>query len=260
MKKVFVAIPMIGTLADATFYALRKIEEKYKGKVELIYPDICVRRIFHDYARNGLVEEFLASNADIMWMLDSDVAPPTHILDILDEEWDVAGAPYPIMMTPAGQEIPQIVFTAYKGRGAKGYAMADVPQSGKEFIDGVATGCMFIKRHIFDKLDKPYFEFKYDHDSRKLLVGEDLGFCNKVNNLGYKFYIDYSMVCKHYKHVCLLDINNYCLDFANKSVKKYDEMIVRPKLNMIMDRIKEKNKAKKNPKKELILPERFNGR
>lgn len=206
-----------------------------------------------------MVEEFLASDADIMWFLDSDVAPPTSILDMLDEEWDVAGAPYPVMMTPAGQTVPQIVFTAYKGKSTKGYAMADVPHEGKEFIDGVATGCMFIKRHIFEKLEKPYFEFKFDEESRKMTVGEDLGFCQKVNNLGYKFYVDYSMVCKHYKNVCLLDMNNYCLDFANKSVIKYDNLVVQPKLRLILERITEKKHKKQNEQK-LVLPERFNGR
>jgi hypothetical protein len=255
-KKLFVAIPTIGSINDAAFYALRKIEEKYKDKVEFIYPEQCVRRIFHDFARNGMVEDFLKSDADILFFLDSDVAPPTDILDILDEEWDVAGAPYPIMMTPAGQEIPQIVFTAYKGKGSRGFSMADVPQEGKEFIDGVATGCMFIKRHIFDKLDKPYFEFKYDEESRMLTSGEDLGFCQKINNLGYKFFVDYSKVCKHYKHVCLLDINNYCLDYAQKSVKKYDALVVQPKLNLILERIKEK-KQSKEAKQKLVLPERF---
>lgn len=259
MKKIklYVAIPMVGSLADATFYALRKIEEKYKEKVEFIYPDQCIRRIFHDYARNGMVEDFLASEAEILFMLDSDVVPPTNILDMLDEEWDVAGAPYPIMMTPAGSEIPQLVFTAYKGRGSKGFSMANVPHEGKEFIDGVATGCMFIKRHIFEKLDKPYFEFKFEEESRKMLVGEDLGFCQKVNDLGYKFFVDYSKVCKHYKTVCLLDMNNYCLDYAQKSVKSYDEQVVKPKLKELIEHFKEK-KQSKDTQKKLVLPDRFN--
>lgn len=261
-KKVFVAVPTIGTLADATFYALRALEKNYADKVEMVYPKHCIRRIFHDYARNELVEEFMETDCDILLFLDSDVGPPTDLFDMLEEDWDVAGAPYPIFMTPSGEKDPQIVFTAYKGTSNKGYGIADIPREGKEFIDGLATGCMFIKRHVIEKLSKPYFEFKFNEESRQMTVGEDLGFCRKVNALGYKFFVDYSMVCKHYKTVCLLDMNNYAIEYANRSVRNYDANIVRPKLEVLQSYMKEKKasqEAAKKPeaKSSLILPDRF---
>lgn len=225
--KVFVAIPTTGTVVDSQQYALRELEKTYGDRIEMIYPKQCVRRIFHDAARNAMVEEFLQSEAELLWFLDSDVVPPTDIFEMVlkKDEWEVAGAPYPVFMTPGGRDRPEIVFTAYKGRTGKGLSCANVPQSGVEYIDGLATGCMFIKRHVFEKLVKPYFEFRYDKETRTLISGEDLSFCMKVNDLGYKFYVDYSMTCKHYKNVCLLEINDYAIRHSKAAVEAYDSMI-----------------------------------
>jgi hypothetical protein len=238
--KIFCAVPTTGTVSDAQTYFWRDAEARYKDKIEFIWPKQCVRRIFHDYARNALVEEFLSSEAEILFFLDSDVVPPSDLFEIVlkHESWELAGAPYPVFMTPAGYERPQLVFTVYK-RGAKGLGAAEVPNEGTEFVDGLATGCLFIKRGVFDKLAKPYFEFKYDANNRHMTEGEDLGFCKKVNALGYKFFVDYSMTCKHYKSICLLEMNNYAMEYAKRSVEQYANMI-KPQVEALAARLKAK--------------------
>lgn len=223
--RIYVAVPTTGVVADMQAFFWREAEAKYADRIEFIWPKSCVRRIFHDYARNAMVEDFLASTADVLFFLDSDVVPPTDIFDLaLAEKWDLCGAPYPVFMTPSGFKHPQVTFTVYR-RGSKGLYAADLPNEGREEVEGLATGCLFIKRHVFDKLAKPYFEFKYDAETRAMTSGEDLGFCHKVNELGYKFLVDYSMVAKHYKSVCLLEVNNYAMEYAKRSVATYDGMI-----------------------------------
>jgi hypothetical protein len=245
--KLYMGIPTTGTIVDSQTYILREMEKKYGDRIEFIYPEKCVRRVFHDFARNAIVEDFMASGADILFFLDSDVVPPSDILEMVlqHERWEVAGAPYPIFITPSTEKRPQVVFTAYKGKGLKGLQSADIPDSGTEYIDGLATGCMFIKRHIFEKLKKPYFEFKYDKETRYMVEGEDLGFCRKVGDLGYKFYVDYSMVCKHYKSVCLLEVNNYAMEYAKRTVAQYDGMI-RAQVAILEAHVKKTNDKAKN--------------
>lgn len=228
MIKLYVAIPTTSTVVDAQTYALRDIEKKYKDQIEFIYPKECTRRMFHDYARNAMVEDFLASGADILWFLDSDVSPPVDVLDIVTEhskKWIVAGAPYPIFVCPYDKLKPQVTIAVYNGTDGVGLCPTKIPYEGTAFVDGLATGCLFIKRELFAELEKPYFEFKFDPQSRQLKEGEDLGFCFKVNKLGYKFFVDYGKICKHYKTVCLLEINNYAIDYANRSVQAYDASI-----------------------------------
>src|SRR4051812_8912917 len=99
--KVYMGIPSTGDRVDSQSYALRVIEKRYADQVELVYPKDCVQRIFHDAARNAIVEEFLASDCDVLWFLDSDICPPPHVIELVTKHWDkweAAGAPYPIWM------------------------------------------------------------------------------------------------------------------------------------------------------------------
>lgn len=251
MIKVFLGIPSLGSREDAQCYFLRDLEKKYKDKIELVYPKQFVGRIFHDFARNAYVDEFLASGCDVLWFLDSDVVPPINALDLITEDydkWDLAGCPYPVWMTPDGYAGPQAVFTVYNRREDGRFVASVIPDSGRGYVNGIATGCIFIKRHVFEKIQKPYFEFSYNQDTRQITEGEDLGFCRKVSDAGYTFYIDFSMVCKHYKKVCLLEVNNYAMDYAHKAIEGYVQRFK-------SEYVKSKLGLDQKPKSSLILPD-----
>lgn len=226
--KVFVATPSTGSVSDFQPFVFRDLIERYSEDVELVWPEQLCQRIFHDAAREGLVQEFLDSDCDLLWFLDSDVCPPKHILDLITvhgDKWLCAGAPYPVFMAQPGEMSRQIVMTVYKGMDPtkKKISPCACPYEGTEFIDGIATGCLMIKREVFDKLERPYFEFKYDPITRAPTEGEDIGFCLKMAKLGIQFFTDYSMACKHYKNnIDLLEINNYCISYANKCIVNYD--------------------------------------
>jgi hypothetical protein len=219
--KLFMAHPSVGTRADIQCYTLREMEKRYKDRIEFVYPKQCVQRIFHDAARNGMVEEFLETDCDALWFLDADVSPPSDGLDFFLEEtydqWDLAGLPYPVFMTPHGYSCMQAVVCVYNHDGI-GLKPARVPREGIRFVDGLATGCLFIKRKIFTEIERPWFEFKYDPTSRQMVEGEDLGFCLKVNALGYKFLTDFSKVCSHFKSVDLLHVMGYATQYAQTHV------------------------------------------
>lgn len=237
--KVYMGIPSTGTRSDPQCYALRDIEKMYADTIEFVYPENCVHRMFHDFARNAIVEDFLASDCDVLWFLDSDIVPHTKVITALTEHYDkwlVAGAPYPVFMTPSKGEGPAVVMCVYEHDGNKLYA-CDVPSSGEGFVAGLATGCLFIKREAFSMLEKPYFEFKFDETTRNMTEGEDLGFCRKLHNLGIKFYINFDYPASHYKTVNLLDVNNYAVQFAQKSVAQYDAQI-RPQVAALSERYK----------------------
>lgn len=183
--KVYMGLPSTGNRVDAQCYVLRQLEKDYAGRVEMVYPEICTRRIFHDFARNGIVEEFLKSDCDILWFLDSDVVPSKEVFDLITEHgdmWELAGCVYPIWLEN------KIVFTAYKQRDDGAYTIAEVPQSGIGFVDGLATGCLFMRRAIFEDLEKPYFSFKFDKEDRCMKEGEDMRFARTMCDRGKVFY------------------------------------------------------------------------
>jgi hypothetical protein len=253
--KVYMGIPSTGDRVDAQNYFLRRCEKAYGDRIEFVYPEVFVGRIFHDYARNKYVEQFLASDCDVLWFLDSDIIPKENLLNLVTDHWDewkLAGAPYPVWMTQNGYETPQITYCVYNEiEGKPGHlGPAAVPETGTDFVHGIATGCIFIKREVLEKLSKPYFEFKYKADDREMTEGEDLGFCKKVNALGYKFFIDYSMVCHHFKKISLLDVNNYALVQVSQAVDAYDKNI----RNILTRKRMEKELQPTKSKSRLILP------
>lgn len=239
-------VPTNGTVCDLQGYVMRELQDRYGDEVELVWPDVLCQRIFHDAARNGIVGDFLKTDCDILWFLDSDVVPTKHVLDLVvmhGDQWLCAGAPYPIFMSPPGEVHRQIVITAYRGLNEKKTAIAPVTQipfNGTAWVDGLATGCMMLKREVFDKIERPYFEFKYHRESRTPIEGEDLGFCLKMCALGIQFFTDYSMICKHYKNqIDLLEMNNYCISFAQKSLKAF-ERDTRKQVEAYVAQLKEK--------------------
>lgn len=230
MIKVYAGFISMGSRSSEQVHMLRKIEEKYVDKVKIVYPEKLVYRMFHDFARNSVVEDFLKTDCDVLWFLDADISPPENILDLITDnydKWKLAGAPYPVFMSQPGETFRQVCFTVYRGViDGKGLgAVTSIPKEGTDFVDGVATGCMFIKREVFDALKKPYFEHVTNPENKKIEMGEDLYFCNKTYNAGFKFFIDYSMVCKHFKEVDLLEVNNYAIDFANKSIDAFNQSL-----------------------------------
>ena len=247
--RVYCGFPSIGTRSEIQIYALREMERRYSDRIEFVYPKNSTQRIFHDAARNGIVEEFLESGCDVLWFMDSDIHPPVDSLDFFNEDmypqWELAGLPYPVWMTPPGYEDKgmQAVVCVYSYDGP-GLRPAKVPREGIAFVDGLATGMLFIKRKVIDELERPFFEFKFDPITRVMKEGEDLGFCMKVNQLGYKFLTDFSKVCGHYKNVDLLQVMNYATQYAQTHVDAIHAEY-RPVIKQLAEKVQDLSKKPK---------------
>lgn len=67
--------------------------------------------------------------------------------------------------------------------------------TGLEEVESVGTGMMLIKREVFEALKEPYFFYDVEKN-----VGEDVNFCRKARDAGFKIYIDHDL-SKDVKHV-----------------------------------------------------------
>ncbi len=254
--KIYMGICSTGDRVDAQNYFLRRMEKQYADKIEFVYPEIYVGRIFHDFARNSYIEQFMKTDCDMIWFLDSDIIPAERTLELVTEhggKWELAGAPYPVWMTQPGFDGPQITYCVYKDLAGDGkLSPAAIPESGVGFIDGIATGCIFIRRSVIEKLKKPYFEFKYHPETREIQEGEDLGFCRKVNALGLKFFIDYSMLAHHMKKISLLDVS-HAIELQKQIVIDQCDRVIRQ--IVAKKELQRMNKPRIEPvKSRLILP------
>ncbi len=234
LPKVFLALPSTGQREDYHTYVIDQWRKRYEGELEFVLPERCENYFMHDFARNAYVERFLESECDVMLFLDSDVIPPEHLFDLMtvhrNKDWLIAGAPYPLWLARPCTSDMAVCYSAYKGnapdeKGHHGFQMALVPQQGVEWLDGLATGCLLIRRELFSKLERPFFEFKRNPKTMEVIEGEDLGFALKLQKLGIKYLCDHGMVCGHYKRVNLLEVQNYATQMSNEKVVSYHEQI-----------------------------------
>jgi hypothetical protein len=61
-------------------------------------------------------------------------------------------------------------------------------------ITGCGMGFCLIKREVFEKVPRPWFEYK---DDGVELVGEDVYFCEKARASGYKVFADPTILLSH---------------------------------------------------------------
>jgi len=75
-------------------------------------------------------------------------------------------------------------------------------------VDWVGCGFLLLKRKIIDKIEYPWFDMRVidlpkpakrggNITIKKELLSEDISFCTKIRELGYKIFLDTSVLLKH---------------------------------------------------------------
>lgn len=76
--------------------------------------------------------------------------------------------------------------TASKG----GNFISSKDKSGPEEVDALGFGCTLIKADVFRSIEKPWFAMPFDGTK---LVGEDVFFCKKARDAGFKIFVDHDV-------------------------------------------------------------------
>ncbi|MFA7287321.1 MAG: hypothetical protein WC055_00430 [Melioribacteraceae bacterium] len=175
-----------------------------------------------DVIRNQLVKQALESGCTHLLMLDTDQVyhDPDMISKMLEHDKDVVSA---------------IVHRRYPGfdpitlRGEPGkYLMVPDEEilAARELdnhlieIDATGGGCLLYKTEVFLKIPPAWFEFSRTEGGD--VIGEDVNFCYKLKQNGYKIYCDTSIDIGHLSN---LEINwaTYRLYGHLKKLQKEDE-------------------------------------
>ncbi len=65
-------------------------------------------------------------------------------------------------------------------------------------VDSVGAACLLVDMDVFKYISKPYFQFMKNPDqSSNFDLGEDVVFCNKAKQAGYKIFVDTSCGNSH---------------------------------------------------------------
>ena len=173
--------------------------------------------------RNLCVANFLSSDCTHLLFIDSDIAVrPTSIFNLLEADKDIISIPYPLktfLWDKAFEEIKQGKIKSGKqlSQSMNSYPMRVPDDKNIKVKHGIIevthspTGCMLIKRSVFDKLIKAYPDkgivqktvingemvtkpnmwnfFDTLHDPvQKTYLGEDFAFCKLWKDIGGKCY------------------------------------------------------------------------
>ena len=201
--KILIAIPTMGEVNVITMTVILAWmgQAMQKGDKSLqFYPTVGVSPV--DRARNEIVEEFLKSDCTHLLMVDSDTIPPLDALDkLLAHDLDIVTAITPIIEHDVSRKNDSNGF--YKKYNA--VDMNDQftqPNVGLIPIRGCGGSCILIKRHVFEKLPEPWFEFRNKDDTgKKTFIGEDVYFIMMAISRGFKPMADTSIICGHKKSI-----------------------------------------------------------
>jgi hypothetical protein len=142
--------------------------------------------------RNNLVKKAKEVNSDYILWLDSDMTyRATTALRLLEHNKDIVACNYTKRTKP-------LKTVAYTNLNDWDSWVPMEPQDELVKVEGVGMGCMLMKLDIFEKLQKPYFEFRYKEDTQDYF-GEDFILLGKLREQGYDVFIDtvLSMDIKH---------------------------------------------------------------
>ena len=64
-------------------------------------------------------------------------------------------------------------------------------------VDATGAGCLLVKAEVFTSMKPPWFEFTANPKPGFPMVGEDVTFCWKARNLGYKVFVDVTVPNVH---------------------------------------------------------------
>lgn len=181
--KVVVCIPYTGYIAPQAAYSLPAMACYARSKgIELELLPIGLSLVYA--AREQAAKYLLESGCDSLLFIDSDMVVPMDLVPRLIE------ADKDIVSGLAFKRVPgyePCIFKKCDREGTEFYL--DYPKGLIE-VQGVGMACTLIKRKVFEILQTPYF-FPMPN------IGEDLAFCVRAREAGYKIYCDTNLICGH---------------------------------------------------------------
>lgn len=90
---------------------------------------------------------------------------------------------------------PPFLPVAFRGTGAARRRLALDGATGVVEVDEVGTGCILIRRRVFEALADPWFELGQIKSDE---MGEDLYFCRKARAAGFRIAVDLDNTAGHF--------------------------------------------------------------
>ena len=189
-KKILIAIPTAKNIEVATFKSIYdlKIPEGYKADFQYFYGYNI------DQVRN-LIASWVVNGYDYLFAVDYDVEFESDTLEkMLAHDVDLVSGLY--IQRKHNQHVLELYRMNDRG-GMSNVPLEDIDGQGLVSIDGCGFGCVLVKKRVFEGIGYPWFVYHsaLDHNNT---VSEDVDFCRKAREKGFKMYADTTIRCDHH--------------------------------------------------------------
>jgi len=199
LSKVMVCIPVGDSLSTEffkTFFpAQNLLPEEGRTYCEILKWGNTVNN------RNEFVKQFLKTDCSHLFFMDSDMSFPEATLSrLLQDDKDIVGGFYTVKIEPynstcfvdnrAGEKIPYQTYNPVAGDTLKQ-------------VCSIGTGCMLIKRKVFESTKWPWFYYRPYGDEEKFAT-EDVVFCDNARERGFEVWCDFTIKCGHVGHMLVM--------------------------------------------------------
>ena len=181
--KVMIGVPTLFPYVHTNFWKSWMKLSKPEGHMVMVATGSIT-----SVARNKIVEYARHHKCSHVMFLDSDMTfPQDAIQKLITHDKDIVCGLYFQRDPP---HLPAAIV------GVDGRITKEQISLGRlQEIDAAGTGCMLIKTEVFEKMSYPWFDYQvykgYTYHT------EDVIFCKKAKELGYKIYVDTSIKCGH---------------------------------------------------------------
>lgn len=152
-----------------------------------------------DLARNELARKAIEVKSDYVWWLDSDMIPEDDTLEkLIKSEKDIVGA----LCYTRNPPYKPVLRKLEKIGSAYNFEFVDTVEKNKLVeTDATGFGCLLMKTDVLKKISEkssPLFEFsEMITPSGTKYLSEDILFCIKAKEFGYKIFVNTNTVCGH---------------------------------------------------------------
>lgn len=156
-------------------------------------------------ARNLLAKKMQEHGCDWIMMCDNDVAPPPDVLDMLEKATDEMDVVVPVCHMWLAEKA--IAMSVMRPVGLQANDFNDLRvelDSLPEWLEleATGTGCIFLRRRVFEKMEYPYFHYKWDSDGC-LDSTEDIIFSQESRKKGVRIWLNTKFTARHFHTVDL---------------------------------------------------------
>ena len=192
-KKILIAIPTARYIEPITFKSI--YDQQRPNGYELDFQFFYGYNV--DQVRN-LIADWAVNRYDYLWAVDSDISfPPDTLRRLLEHDRDIVSAVYRQRLP--GQYVVELYDKNSQG-GVSNIPWEHLRDRGLVEVAACGFGCVLIKSDVLRTVGYPQFEY-HSAISHEHTISEDVDFCRKARDRGYKIYADTSILCDHFGQI-----------------------------------------------------------